>query len=131
MDTRAIDHRNNHLVKHDRGAWPGDRRFGAICSRSSNSSTISSLLTLWDIISAATTLFTDNFFYNKPHSSSFMTTLIILSTFTALLCVSIGHVSTRAVVPRDVINPPITYPTAGTQWNVGERHNVTWCVLPP
>jgi len=27
---------------------------------------------------------------------------------------------------RDVFVPPITYPTAATVWNVGEKYNVTW-----
>ncbi|KAI0771084.1 hypothetical protein BD413DRAFT_434197, partial [Trametes elegans] len=27
---------------------------------------------------------------------------------------------------RDVFVPPVLYPHAGTVWNKGERHNVTW-----
>ena len=35
-----------------------------------------------------------------------------------------GLVVSRAT--SDVFVPPITYPTAGTVWNVGENLNVTW-----
>lgn len=29
---------------------------------------------------------------------------------------------------RDVFVPPVLYPHAGTVWDKGQRHNVTWCV---
>ncbi|KAG5634937.1 hypothetical protein H0H81_000269, partial [Sphagnurus paluster] len=32
---------------------------------------------------------------------------------------------------RDVYTPPVLYPHAGTVWNVGERHNVTWDTSNP
>ncbi|GJJ13277.1 hypothetical protein Clacol_007528 [Clathrus columnatus] len=55
-------------------------------------------------------------------------------SFTALcwvLLVFKSHVD-AAVLKRDVFDPPITYPTAGTVWQVGEIHNVTWntAILP-
>ena len=37
-----------------------------------------------------------------------------------------GLVVSRAT--SDVFVPPITYPTAGTVWNVGQNLNVTWYV---
>jgi hypothetical protein len=31
-----------------------------------------------------------------------------------------------ALVVRDVVVPPITYPTASTVWTVGEKEHVDW-----
>ena len=36
-------------------------------------------------------------------------------------------VASRAA--QDVFVPPVTYPTAGTVWTLGETQNVTWYVL--
>jgi hypothetical protein len=54
-----------------------------------------------------------------------MFTGTVLASFVALLCSSFDPVDAR-IVQRDVVSPPITSPTAGTVWNVNERHNVTW-----
>jgi len=35
------------------------------------------------------------------------------------------------VEARDVYVPPVLYPHAGTVWNFGERHNVTWSTADP
>ncbi|KAF8588588.1 hypothetical protein K439DRAFT_595864 [Ramaria rubella] len=61
-----------------------------------------------------------------------MFTKALLTCFAVLLCSDFGSINAR-VVRRDVIDPPITYPTAGTVWNVNDRHNVTWdtSVIPP
>ncbi|KAF8516334.1 hypothetical protein BU17DRAFT_16262, partial [Hysterangium stoloniferum] len=54
-------------------------------------------------------------------------------SFVAFLCVNLSLVNARALSQRDVFNPPIIYPTTGTVWHVGDKHNVTWdpSVLPP
>ena len=53
-----------------------------------------------------------------------------LAPVAAFLAIAIQPVlSAGLVVSRatsDVFVPPITYPTAGTVWNVGENLNVTW-----
>ena len=54
------------------------------------------------------------------------------NTFTTLATVFVAAVSafpTNNFERRDVYTPPVTYPTAGTVWTVGEIHNVTWSVL--
>ena len=32
------------------------------------------------------------------------------------------------LINRDSVSPPITYPTAGTVWTVGETRTITWYV---
>lgn len=46
----------------------------------------------------------------------FFFALITLSAFATALPVYL----------RDVFVPPVTYPHAGTVWQVGQTHNVTW-----
>lgn len=53
----------------------------------------------------------------------------VVSIFAALLLSASTMVDAR-VVPRDVITPPVLYPTNGTQWFIGQRHNVTWYIFP-
>jgi len=64
--------------------------------------------------------------------NTMMFTSAVFASFTALFCTSFSFVGAR-IVQRDVVSPPITSPTAGTVWNVNERHNVTWdtSVIPP
>ncbi|KAF8526752.1 hypothetical protein JB92DRAFT_2805852 [Gautieria morchelliformis] len=61
-----------------------------------------------------------------------MFTSTVLVGFIALFCSSFSLVDGRTV-KRDVVSPPITYPTTGTVWNVNDKHNVTWdtSVIPP
>lgn len=47
------------------------------------------------------------------------------ASFAALLYICLNTIDAR-IVQRDVVSPPITYPTTGTVWNVNDRHNVTW-----
>lgn len=40
-------------------------------------------------------------------------------------------VSALPVSVRDVYVPPVTYPTAGTVWHIGQNYNVTWDTSDP
>ena len=56
------------------------------------------------------------------------------TTFTFAFTLFIGLFSQLALalptlVPKDVYVPPVTYPTNGTVWTVGEVQTVTWSVL--
>lgn len=56
---------------------------------------------------------------------------MFFNTFITALCITLPILQPyvgAAVLKRDVFDPPITYPTAGTVWRVGETHNVTWYV---
>ncbi|KAF9221483.1 hypothetical protein BS17DRAFT_843533 [Gyrodon lividus] len=46
--------------------------------------------------------------------------------FILLLTSLISFVSAVPLVLRDVVDPPITSPTAGSVWHVGDRQTVTW-----
>ncbi|SJL07596.1 uncharacterized protein ARMOST_10946 [Armillaria ostoyae] len=50
-----------------------------------------------------------------------------------LLLLSSGFVHALPLISRDVISPPITSPTAGAVWTVGQTITVTWntTVIPP
>ncbi|KAK0221761.1 hypothetical protein IW262DRAFT_1482009 [Armillaria fumosa] len=51
----------------------------------------------------------------------------------ALLLLFSGFVHALPLISRDVISPPITSPTAGAIWTVGQTITVTWntTVIPP
>lgn len=49
-------------------------------------------------------------------------TSVVAALFTAAVAVTAAPVLEQ----RDVWAPKILYPHAGTVWNSGERHNVTW-----
>lgn len=63
--------------------------------------------------------------------------------FTTLTTLLLSGLTLSSAAPlnsekRDVYSPPVLYPTTGTVWYSGQRHNVTWCVslffpslLPP
>ncbi|EMD38264.1 CsMn38 [Gelatoporia subvermispora B] len=57
----------------------------------------------------------------------FTTAYTTFFCFVALLC---AFAQLASAVPvqgkRDVFDPPILYPHAGTVWKKGQRHNVTW-----
>lgn len=71
-----------------------------------------------------------------------MFNLTVITSLIALLCTGVSTVDARTIaartprtddaikrsmlVQRDVVSPPITYPTTGTVWVIGSRHNVTW-----
>ncbi|KAF5382314.1 hypothetical protein D9757_008489 [Collybiopsis confluens] len=78
----------------------------------------------------------------RPSSSlcytlSFTSTMMMSATknlfaflfFTILFTIS--NAVPVSLQQRDVYTPPITYPAAGTVWNKGEVHNVTWDVSDP
>lgn len=57
-------------------------------------------------------------------------------SFTKLLFVLSAVVGASVAAPtvrsaQDVYVPPITYPTAGVEWVVGEYYNVTWNTTNP
>ena len=54
-----------------------------------------------------------------------------MTPFTLLCAILASFCFTNVLaspVRRDVYAPPITYPTNGTIWAVGQKWNVTWCV---
>ncbi|KAI0685043.1 hypothetical protein BC835DRAFT_1386245 [Cytidiella melzeri] len=53
----------------------------------------------------------------------FTSTVSTLFVFAAAIIVSAAPLSQPT---RDVWDPKVLYPHAGTVWNSGERHNVTW-----
>lgn len=48
--------------------------------------------------------------------------------FTAAVLLALAGLASAvpALDPRDVYDPKVTYPHAGTVWRTGEHHNVTW-----
>ncbi|EJD55069.1 hypothetical protein AURDEDRAFT_132295 [Auricularia subglabra TFB-10046 SS5] len=50
--------------------------------------------------------------------------------FTAVALLALAGLASASPAPavdkRDVYDPKVTYPHAGTVWRLGERHNVTW-----
>ena len=55
-----------------------------------------------------------------------------LAPVAALLALAMQPVLGAKLASRstsDVFVPPVTYPTAGTVWNVGQTLNVTWYVV--
>ena len=57
----------------------------------------------------------------------FSTVTQLASLFLALVATSFA--TPLAITQRDVVDPPITNPTAKTVWTVGETETVTWYVL--
>ena len=54
-----------------------------------------------------------------------------LAPVVALLAFTMQPVLGAALASRaaqDVFDPPVTYPTEGTVWTVGQKQNVTWYV---
>lgn len=51
---------------------------------------------------------------------------LFLAAFVSALFAAAGA-SPMALGARDVFDPPVLYPHAGTVWTVGQHHNVTWC----
>ncbi|KII92867.1 hypothetical protein PLICRDRAFT_104298 [Plicaturopsis crispa FD-325 SS-3] len=52
--------------------------------------------------------------------------------FAALCALQLQFAAAHPIAAaRDVYTPPVTYPTAGTTWAVGETHNVTWDTTNP
>ncbi|KAJ7461360.1 hypothetical protein B0H11DRAFT_2285918 [Mycena galericulata] len=47
----------------------------------------------------------------------------VLSIFSVAV---IAAVQAMALTPRDLFDPPITYPKSGTVWFVNQTQNVTW-----
>ncbi|KAI0667611.1 hypothetical protein C8Q78DRAFT_981562 [Trametes maxima] len=54
-----------------------------------------------------------------------MFTIQQLSVFSFFLSL-FALVSALPLAVRDVFVPPVTYPHTGTEWKVGQHHNVTW-----
>lgn len=55
-------------------------------------------------------------------------TTLLLSALTLSSASPLPTPSSNNVGKRDVYSPPVLYPTTGTVWYSGQRHNVTWCV---
>lgn len=51
---------------------------------------------------------------------------LLFASATAFSILSGAAASALPLAPRDVFVPPVTYPHAGTVWQMGARHNVTW-----
>lgn len=53
-------------------------------------------------------------------------------TLASLFLVSVSSIVALPVrvEVRDVFVPPILYPRAGTVWKVGEKHRISWFVIP-
>ena len=48
------------------------------------------------------------------------------TTVAAALLSAVALTSAAPVEERDVYSPKVTYPHAGTVWESGQKHNVTW-----
>ena len=59
----------------------------------------------------------------------FSTVTQLASLFLALAATTLA--TPLVITQRDVVDPPITSPTAKTVWTVGETETVTWYVLWP
>lgn len=62
-----------------------------------------------------------------------LTPILTTMKFTALALTLLSALTLSSAAPlnsekRDVYSPPVLYPTTGTVWYSGQRHNVTWCV---
>lgn len=62
---------------------------------------------------------------NPPHEDMQFT---IRSVFFVLLAVFSATMALPVLTSRDVFDPPITYPTAGSIFEAGETITVRWCV---
>jgi hypothetical protein len=66
-----------------------------------------------------------------PHDSLCSPSTMRLSSIASALAVIAAAALTGAMPMtqlknRDVVAPPITYPTEGTEWTVGEQEHVDW-----
>ncbi|KAF8133943.1 hypothetical protein EV363DRAFT_1324997 [Boletus edulis] len=52
--------------------------------------------------------------------------MLMFTQYVLLLTSLLSSVLTLPLVRRDVVDPPITSPTAGTIWHVGQTQTVTW-----
>ncbi|RPD74227.1 hypothetical protein L226DRAFT_86335 [Lentinus tigrinus ALCF2SS1-7] len=64
-------------------------------------------------------------------TTSLVRSVVVLFVMLALLC-QLGAAGVLGTHDRkDVFDPPVLYPHAGTVWYKGQRHNVTWDVSDP
>ncbi|KAI0672632.1 hypothetical protein C8Q78DRAFT_1068209 [Trametes maxima] len=55
-----------------------------------------------------------------------MRVALAFAFFASWVQLVLGAPTAAGLEKRDVFVPPVLYPHAGTVWNSGQRHNVTW-----